>query len=151
MNLKQPTAVFIYDILVIPLSWFLAYLLRYNFEVPSLQLLQASYIFGVLFPIQMVFYFYFGLYRGIWRFASIPDLIRIVKAVVLAAIFAMILLYAFTSPHKFLRSVFILYSLLDISFLGGARLLYRCLKERTNLKVTHKRVLIVVLVMPGRV
>ena len=143
MNLKQPATVFLYDLLIVPVSWFFACLLRYNFDITAMQFLQASYIFGILFPIQLVFYFYFGLYRGIWRFASVPDLIRIIKTVVCSSALTIVLIFIFAREVDFSRSVFLFYALLSISFLGGARLSYRYFIEHAHLKNAHQRVLII--------
>ncbi len=77
---------FLYDVLAMAAAWLGAYVLRFSFAIPS------DYLYGMLepmlwvVPLQAVVFRYFGLYEGIWRFASLPDLMRIVKAVGFAAL-----------------------------------------------------------------
>jgi FlaA1/EpsC-like NDP-sugar epimerase len=70
---------------MIPLAWVGAYWLRFNLEsIPEPYLGQALKVLPVVIIVHVSVFLYFGLYRGVWRFASIPDLIRITKAVVVA-------------------------------------------------------------------
>ena len=60
----------------------MAYWLRYNLgEIPDHFLRQAFVLLPFVVCIQGAVFVFFGLYRGVWRFASVPDLIRILKAV----------------------------------------------------------------------
>jgi FlaA1/EpsC-like NDP-sugar epimerase len=72
----------IHDVLMVPVAWTLAFWLRYNLDaLPDGFYTQGSQALYLLIPVQMGAFLVFGLYRGIWRFASIPDLLRILKAV----------------------------------------------------------------------
>ncbi len=76
-----------------------------------------------------VFYF-FGLYMGIWRFASTPDLIRIIKAVSAAVSVSTLLLFLIFRLEGLPRSsIFIDWTLLIIT-LGGGRFTYRILRDK---------------------
>ena len=73
----------VHDLVMIPIAWFAAYLLRFNLSpVPAIYLKQALTVLPLVMVIQGAAFWYFGLYRGVWRFASVPDLIRILKAIV---------------------------------------------------------------------
>ena len=76
--------VFIYDTFAIILSICFAYLLRYDFvfSYNSLFLL-ASYLLWV-FPIKIIIFFGFGLYKGMYRYTSIWDLYNVAKATLLS-------------------------------------------------------------------
>src|SRR3990172_1096852 len=79
---RSRAAVFTHDLLMIMLAWLGAYWLRFNLEaVPADHWRQALLLLPVVWLSQGAMFWYFGLYRGIWRFASMPDLIRITKAV----------------------------------------------------------------------
>jgi FlaA1/EpsC-like NDP-sugar epimerase/UDP-N-acetylmuramyl pentapeptide phosphotransferase/UDP-N-acetylglucosamine-1-phosphate transferase len=83
-----------------------------------------------VFAVQAGTFWYFGLYRGIWRFASIPDFLRIAKAVAAATA---ILLALGALPLAFARfppAFFALDALVLLLLLGGPRLIYRWLKDR---------------------
>lgn len=120
--------ILIFDLFVIPVSWYGAYWLRFNLgAIPHNELLQAAYALPILLVIQALSFWIFGLYRGIWSFASLPDLVRIIKAVVFGVLVSWLPLYLIhlTIP----RSILPLYAWLLASILGGARLFYRWFKH----------------------
>jgi len=84
-----------------------------------------------------VVFWRFGLYRGIWRFASLPDLKRIVLAVGVAALLIPLVLILFRVNTALPRSVLILDPLLLIILMGGSRLAYRAWKEHRLASVLH--------------
>jgi FlaA1/EpsC-like NDP-sugar epimerase len=146
--LRNRIIVILHDLLMIPIAWFGAYWLRFNLEaIPTPLLDRAIIILPFLILVQTLVYQYFGLYRGVWRFASMPDLIRIIKAVAVGAGFMAVGLFLYTQaydlPRYIPRSIFPLYALLLIVFLGGSRLTFRWLKDLGKLFQTHQRVLIV--------
>ncbi len=85
----------------------------------------------------------FGLYRGIWRFASLPDILRILKSVIIGTALSMALLFLATRAVGVPRSVPIIYAILLIIFLGGSRLFYRLVKDHHLYSKPNQRVLIV--------
>lgn len=136
--------VIVHDVLMIPLAWFGAYWLRFNLSpIPQDFLEEALFILPGLLLIQAIAYQGFGLYRGIWRFASMPDLIRIVKAVFVGMMATLIACYLYTHMIHIPRSVFPLYALLLVAFLGGSRLTYRWLKDARGLFPVAERVLVI--------
>lgn len=128
----------LHDFFVACLAWFFAYSLRFNFGIPDA--FQHSLLIMLLIaaPVQTAFFIKFGLYKGIWRFASIPDLKRIITAVVasVVTISAVILLSGFVVVP---RSVLILDPLLLILFLGGSRFFYRAWQEHRLYGVVSKQ------------
>lgn len=134
----------LHDLAMIPVAWFGAYWLRFNLDtIPSDKLLPAFKTLAVLLFVQVMSFWYYGLYRGVWRFASLPDLVRITKAVLVAVAITVIILFLFTRMDGVPRSVFPLYSLLLIVLLGTSRLLVRWSKDRSVYMGDLKRVLIV--------
>jgi FlaA1/EpsC-like NDP-sugar epimerase len=55
--------------------------------------------------IQGTVYWLFGLYRGVWRFASLPDLVRIVKAAVAGTVLVVVALFIMNRTELIPRSV----------------------------------------------
>ena len=122
-------AIILHDILVAAGAWLGAYWLRFNLSVPlEFQQAAGSTLLWVV-PLQAVVFWRFGLYRGIWRFASLPDLKRIVMAVAIAALLVPLVLVLFRVEAVVPRSVLILDPLLLIIVMGGSRLSYRAWKE----------------------
>src|SRR5262249_4784077 len=77
-----------------------------------------------------VIYFLFRLYEGKWRFASLPDLLNIFRAVTVLALSLLVLDYVLVAPNllgKFFfgKITIILYWLVQMFFLGGPRIAYR--------------------------
>jgi len=129
---------------MIPVAWIGAYWLRYNLgSIPADQLYVALKSLVVLLAVQAVAFRYYGLYRGVWRFASVPDLIRIVKAALVGMAFSAIAIFLLTRMEGVPRSVFPLYGLLLVSFLGASRLLVRWSKDHCIYRGDGRRVLIV--------
>ena len=129
---------------MIPLAWIGAYWLRFNLGViPEYYLESALENLLIVLVLQGVVFRYFGLYRGVWRFASLPDLIRIAKAVIVGIAFSATVLFLTTRMDGVPRSVFPLYGLLLIALLGAARFVVRWSKDRGIYSDNAKRVLIV--------
>ena len=90
-----------------------------------------------------VVYWYFNLYLGKWRFASLQDLSNILRAVTVLALSLLVLDYVFLYPaffgtYLFGKVTIGLYWLLQVFFLGGPRVSYRMFKHsRAQQKVRH--------------
>ncbi len=142
--LSNRTLAIAHDLAIIPIAWLGAYWLRYNLGViPADQLHTAVKSLLILVAVQAVAFRYYGLYRGVWRFASIPDLIRIGKAALVGMAFSAVIVFLFTRMEGVPRSVFPLYGLLLVVFLGSSRLAVRWSKDRHIYKDEGRRVLIV--------
>ncbi len=113
-----------HDLLMIPVAWVAAYFLRFNLgPVPDQYLSQSLAVLPVVILIQGATFWYFGLYRGVWRFASIPDFIRIFKAIVVGVSLIAIAIFLLTRMQDVPRSVFPLYAVMLTLLLGGSRLI----------------------------
>jgi FlaA1/EpsC-like NDP-sugar epimerase len=120
---------FAFDLLAVAGTWIAAYLIRFNGMVPPgfrhgalMSLIWALPVYAVMFRV-------FGLYRGMWVFASLPDLIRISKAVAVGALVVMVGAVMSQPDPVIPRSVLIVAPLLLFLAMGGARALYRSVKE----------------------
>ena len=129
---------FAHDVVAICVAWYVAYLLRFNFAVPEGFLRAFSQHLVWIMPLQALAFIFFGLYRGIWRFASIPDLKRILKAVVVASLITTVVVH-FVAAYSIPRSVLVLAPVLILLFMGGSRFIYRTWKEYHLYGSTHKK------------
>ncbi len=119
----------LHDVTVASLAWFAAYLLRFNFAIPAehVQHMVQSIVWVV--PLQGTVFISYGLYRGMWRFASVLDLKRIIFAVGSAAVLVAALLLMLSTNVSIPRSVLILDPLLLMLMMGGSRFTYRAWRE----------------------
>lgn len=127
-NIRTTLAV-LHDGIAAALAWSFAYLLRFNFELPpnfSAELRQTIYWVVLL---QMIVFWRFNLYRGIWRYASTADLRRIFLAVMLSAAALPLMFLMLRLDLVIPRSVMIINPLLLILMMGGSRFVYRMWKE----------------------
>lgn len=120
---------FLFDLLAVVASWLVAYLVRFNGDVPASFLHGAFRALGWVLPVYALMFHMFGLYRGLWVFASLPDLMRISKAVIGGSLVAMIGAVMLQPNPIIPRSVLLLSPILLFLIMGGARALYRATKE----------------------
>jgi len=121
--------VILFDLSAVTLVWGAAFLLRYNFDLPPAARHAIVLTLPWVLVIHAAAFYRFGLYRGMWRFASLPDLKRILLAVGLAALVVPPVLFMVQRLVDVPRSVLILQPLLLVLVLGGARFVYRSWKD----------------------
>ena len=91
--------------------------------------LTATYIVGFTLIAAIVFLLT-GLYRGIWRYASLPDLFNIVRAVTLTVAVFLPVMFVLTRLEALPRSTLLIDWFVLIALLGAPRLAYRLFKDR---------------------
>lgn len=138
-------AVALHDLLVTALSWWIAKTLRYAL-MPDAAVAFFAFEFPLVLMVQGLLFTWTGLYKGVWRFASLPDLWNILRAAVLGSFAIGLVLFLYNRLEGVPRSVLLLYPVVLAMLLGGPRLAYRFWKDsRLNLFESKavKRVLIV--------
>ncbi|MBI2993844.1 MAG: polysaccharide biosynthesis protein [Gammaproteobacteria bacterium] len=130
MLISKRTIIILHDLFMAALAWQFAWWARFNFEIPFPGFQLSLYTIPVVVLIQGFIFSMFHLYRGMWRFASLPDLWNIVRASVLGALGITLALFILFRLEGVPRSILVLYPILLIFFLGGPRLSYRYLKDR---------------------
>ena len=120
-----------HDLIVSALVWTFTFSLRWNFDLErSTQLILLQTLPAVL-AVQFGCFVYFGLYRGIWRYASVHDLKLIATAVGVSALIIPILLLLWRNGLGVPRSLYFLNPLLLVLFMCSGRLVYRWWKEKS--------------------
>ncbi len=106
--------VILFDVAAIPVAWYAAYWLRYNMQpYPSSLTSTHSFIaLALLSIVQISCYYYFKIYRGLWRFSSLNDVIRILKATITAMVLVIPVFYLTSILQHLPRSVFPLYCII---------------------------------------
>lgn len=143
-KLGSRTAIFLHDLVMIPIAWMSAYWLRFNLgEIPPQYLSAALKYLLMVVLVQAIVFRFFGLYRGVWRFASIPDLFRISKAILTGMLIIALVLVLFDRLSGVPRSVIPLYCVVLLLLLCTPRFLYRAWKDRYRIGNDGARALVV--------
>lgn len=121
----------LHDLVAAALAWWLAYLLRFNFEPPEDFTAEMMRTLVWVVPLQGVVFWRFGLYQGVWRYASMTDLRRIFLSVLTAAALIPVVLWMFRVSAVVPRSVLIINPALLLLIMGGSRFAYRLWKEQS--------------------
>ena len=105
-----------------------AFLLRFEFSIPSLYLQNMARWLVLLLIVRSAVHLTFGLFHGLWRYSSSRDLIALVKAsVVSTAMFALAVF--FMGPAGLPRTVIIMDWLGSVLIVGGVRFTVRAIRE----------------------
>ena len=131
---------FLHDSIAVAAIWVFAYLLRFNFEIPGLAQVAMWQSLAWVVPLFGLTFYWVGLYRGIWRYASLPDLNRIIAAVVLGVLLEAVVIYSIrlVVALPVPRSVLIIQAIFLVAVMGGSRLIYRAWKEHRLYGLWHK-------------
>jgi len=126
-------------------AYWLAFILRFNFSIPDTNLKIFVSTLPVLIAIRVLCFYFFGLYSGVWRYASMNDLLRILKATVLSSVLFFFYVGFVYHLIDFPRSVFIIDWFIIVCLVGGSRFLYRLFREFYPVRALkeQKKVLIV--------
>jgi FlaA1/EpsC-like NDP-sugar epimerase len=121
--------VFAHDAVAAGFAWIAAFWLRFNLDVPVEHHAAMFDPLPWVVLVHAAVFWALGLYRSLWRYASLPDLQRIVIAVGISAL----AIPAFLALMQLLtlvpRTVYVLTPLLVLMVMAGNRLAYRAWKE----------------------
>jgi O-antigen biosynthesis protein WbqV len=126
----RPNVAFAHDIVMAALSFPLAVYLRLGDNIsfyPTEFILEGTFLFAV---VATVVFRFMRLYRGVWRYASLNDFAAIARAVTLAILIFLPLMFFVTRLEALPRSALVINWLLLLALLGGPRALYRIFKDR---------------------
>jgi len=110
-------------------AWLGAFLLRFNFEWPAEYSGQIEVGLMVLLPAHAAVCWWAGLYRGLWIFASLPDLKRVLRAVAVSSFVLLVFVALYRDVPTVPRSALVLYPILLTILMAGGRATYRMWKE----------------------
>ena len=121
-------AIVVHDLFMVWACWQLLHAGRYSIlpDAPALPLwnVDTSLVLGI----QALVFWRVGLYRGLWRFASVADLINIFKASFIGLV-AIVLTLMWKRFDGVPMSVLVIYPFALSALLGAPRLLYRAWKD----------------------
>ncbi|MFH0935363.1 MAG: hypothetical protein V1828_00655 [Candidatus Omnitrophota bacterium] len=117
------------DFMLICIAYFAAYFLRFEGALlqGNLDLIKESLVWIIL--IKMSVFFVFGLYRGVWKYISISDLLTIFKVVTISSFLSVLFLTFVFRFEQYSRAVFFIDWILLLLLICGTRILFRILGE----------------------
>lgn len=117
------------DVVLILLAYWCAYAVKFGALSGSAAWNLFLRTLPVLVFVKMASFLVMGVYRGIWRYTSLDDLIVFVKAVVLSSVLSVLaILFAFRF-EGFSRTIFIIDGMLMFMFLAGSRMAFRLFRQ----------------------
>jgi len=129
-NSHRALLAFLHDVVMAAASFAVAFYLRLGTDALSYEPRMTLAYGGMFTAVAGVVFLFTGLYRGIWRYASLPDLFNITKAATFTVLIALLVMFVFARVETFPRSTLLINWLVLIAFLGGPRLSYRLFKDR---------------------
>jgi FlaA1/EpsC-like NDP-sugar epimerase len=120
---------FLHDACMAAVAWAGIYWLRFNLDLREPFLTDMLFTLAWILPLQAGIFLALGLYRGLWRFASLSDLQRIVLAAGLGAILIPLVLVMLKLQAVVPRSVLFFYPIVLIFLMAGSRFAFRLWKE----------------------
>jgi len=137
---------FSHDVLASAACWLLAFWLRFNLDIPEGFLPALAAATAAAVSLHALIFWSLGLYRGSWRYASLPDLKRIAIACLIGALAVPALLVLLRAGANVPRSTYLLAPLLLAAIMSGSRIAYRALRERAlygHIHLTGEPVLVI--------
>jgi UDP-GlcNAc:undecaprenyl-phosphate GlcNAc-1-phosphate transferase len=115
------------DVVLVILSYWAAYAIRFPPDSPAWALFIRT--LPVLVFVKMGVFLVMGVYRGLWRYTSMSDLIVFAKAVVLSSIVSVLLLLFLFRFEGYSRKVFVIDALFMFLFLACSRVAFRLFRQ----------------------
>jgi FlaA1/EpsC-like NDP-sugar epimerase len=129
-NSRRALLAFLHDVVMAGLSFGIAFYLRLGEDALGYEPRLTLFYCAIFTGIAAVVFLFTGLYRGIWRYASLPDLFNIAKAATLTVLIFLPTTFVLTRLETLPRSTLLINWMVLIAFLGGPRLTYRLFKDR---------------------
>jgi FlaA1/EpsC-like NDP-sugar epimerase len=120
------------DVIAICLCYFAAYLVRFDFTIDAIHSGTIVKTLPLIILIKVGCFYFFNLYRGMWRFTSIRDALNIVLASVMSSCLIVGALLLYNRFEGFSRSVFVIDLCFTILAIAGLRLIVRMFFEHVS-------------------
>jgi len=131
------------DLILICISYYSAYLLKYDARIPLYVFPLISKSLPIIIVIKLLAFFSFGLYSRIWPYMSIHDAISIFKAVTLSSILNVVAVTFFFRFVDYSRAIFILDWLILLFLATGIRIVIPTLTEYfSSVSAKEKKIII---------
>jgi UDP-GlcNAc:undecaprenyl-phosphate GlcNAc-1-phosphate transferase len=129
-NLTYKRRVFevLLDLLLITLSYYSAYVIRFDQELPLYSSLFVQSL-PVIIACHLLSFFIVGVYRGIWQYISLGDLSTYAKGIALGILSSVVVLVYMYRFSGYSRGVFAIHAMMLALLLVGTRLSFRVIGD----------------------
>ncbi|TMP96242.1 MAG: hypothetical protein E6L09_15295 [Verrucomicrobia bacterium] len=117
------------DVILIMLAYWSAYAIKFEpfSGSPAWKLFLRT--LPVLVVVRLLAFLFFGVYRGLWRYTSLDDLMAFAKAVAAGSVISMIIILFKFRFQGFSRTIFVIDALVMLMLLAGSRLAFRFFRQ----------------------
>jgi UDP-GlcNAc:undecaprenyl-phosphate GlcNAc-1-phosphate transferase len=117
------------DVILIVLAYWSAYALQFGAfsDSPAWKLFLRT--FPIIVVVRLAAFLAFGVYRGIWRYTSMDDLLAFAKAVAAGSVLSMLIILFKFRFQGFSRAVFLVDGLVMLLLLAGSRIAFRFFRK----------------------
>ena len=120
------------DILLIIFSLYGAYLIRFEFDIPPVFMAGFKSIVLIVLLLKVSVFYFFDLYRGMWRYTSMTDLVNIIKAAFSSTVLIVSIVVFSNRFVGFSRSIFIIDCCFTVFLISGFRIAVRIFFEHAG-------------------
>lgn len=121
--------VFFLDVVLVAAAFSFSFLLRFDFKIPAHQWNMLLEGLGVVLIAKPILFAASGMYRNIWRYASLQDAYEIFKVITFSSLVSAFLLVFMNGPFALPRSIYILDWFILFAFVAASRLVWRVYRE----------------------
>jgi UDP-GlcNAc:undecaprenyl-phosphate/decaprenyl-phosphate GlcNAc-1-phosphate transferase len=110
------------DASLIAFVYYLAFMLRFDFHLEASHLSRYLMSLPLILSATYVAFFAFGIYRGVWRYTALEDVMRMAKGTIGGTLLGVVAVFGIYGFAGYSRGVFILYALLLLLGMAASRL-----------------------------
>jgi FlaA1/EpsC-like NDP-sugar epimerase len=109
------------DISLVAIAFVAAHMLRFEGSIPPEYWASLKQLLPAMIIVKIGVFFFFKLYEGMWRYASLVDLFNVVKASVVSSLIVIMFVLFVYRFEGYSRSVFLIDWILTLLLIGGLR------------------------------
>jgi len=148
---KKIFVLILIDIVLLAISYLLANVVRFDAKIGASELMVIKQTIVPIILCKMVVFYFFNLYRGMWRYVGIVDLFNVIKAVAVSFVIIVTVILMFSRFQGFSRSVFVIDAVFSLILIAGIRLVIRLLLSNSIFSLNkqdinsngHKKLIII--------
>ena len=118
------------DIILLCSSFYLSHLIRFDFNIPHWAMDVMENMLPYVLCAKLLCFYFFDLYKGMWRYTSLNDLMNVVKASTTASLALIVFILFKTRFEMVSRSVFVIDWCLTVILIISLRVFTRLCFER---------------------
>lgn len=126
---KRRVAEVLLDVCLVPLAYYIAYLLRFEHDALATNYRFFIQSMPVILGAQLVALFLVGGYRGTWRYFGLMDTVVFAKGVLIGTVAAQLIILYVYRFESYSRAVFVIYAAILMLLLLGSRASFRLVGE----------------------